>query len=111
MLIKVQEGKKISVRQKAIVEAPKIWELPGGTEFEGETAKKNSLEHWVKITKCDVFPKAVGGYGAIMYPNMAGVAQSFATFVGEDPSTDPQLVHTITTYSDGSIEIDGIPYK
>lgn len=88
---KVRSGMEITIRKAALVQPnDEITRLGSGTVFEAETVgTPTSNTHWVRVTKCDTNPKAVGYFGAVMYPNSLGLGKVFADVIEETPPSPP----------------------
>ncbi len=106
MIYKVNDGMQITIRKASIVQSmDEITRLSSGTIFEADTVSKTDNTHWVRVTKCDTNTKAVGYFGAIMYPNSLGIGKVFATEIVTDPELpSPEVFPTsfILTAPDGS---------
>ena len=100
----VNAGAQMSTRSTMDTTNSGIHYLQPGQSVTGVLTVKSATEQWITIQKCDAFPDAVGTFCSPLFNGKA-----FATVVPATPppSGTPILTHTITIFSDGSVQIDG----
>lgn len=105
MKFKVKDGMQITIRKAALVQSgDEITRLASGTLFEAETIGIPTYNTWwVRVLKCEGNPKAVGYYGAVIYPNSSGEPKIFATVIEEPPApVGDAIVKAVIYFADGT---------